>query len=114
MSRYFMLRDGKVIEEADHATWKGWYESSYENVRVVARTETLHATVTTCFLPVSMSLGANAEPLLFETRVAGGWLDGKGDRFPTLEEATGGHESWVDRVRASEEENELPPPGGAW
>ena len=70
--------------------------------------------IVTRFLPVSMTLGEDAQPLLFETRIAGGWLDGQGERFPTLESATAGHQSWVARVRTFEEENELPPPGGGW
>ncbi|MCG6963065.1 MAG: hypothetical protein LJE95_07340 [Acidobacteria bacterium] len=114
MSRYFMLRDGKVVEAPDHATWAGWYESSYEKVREVIRTETVHATVTTQFLPISMTLSTQEQPLLFETRVSGGWLNGQGDRFPDMERARDGHKAWVERVRAFEEENELPPPGAGW
>ena len=114
MSRYFILRDNEVVEEPDHAAWTAWYQSSFEAVREIARTVTGHGTIVTRFLPVSMTLGEDAQPLLFETRVAGGWLDGQGERFPTLESATAGHQSWVARVRTFEEENELPPPGGGW
>jgi hypothetical protein len=114
MSRYFMLRDGKVVEAPDHATWAGWYKSAYESVREIIRSETAHATVTTQFLPISMTLSADEQPLLFETRVTGGWLNGQGDRFTSLERAKAGHEAWVARVRTFEEENELPPPGAGW
>ena len=114
MGRYFILREGVVVEEPDYSAWASWYEASYTEVRDIARTQTEHATVSTSFLAMSMTLAENAPPLLFETKVEGGWLSGQGDRFSTIEEAEAGHRAWVERVRASEDENELPPPGAGW
>ncbi len=114
MSRYFILRDGEVIEESDHATWARWYETTYESVRDVAKTRTIHAQVTTRFHPISMGLSSDAPALLFETRVSGGWMDEQGDRFATLDEAMAGHAAWVDHVQSIEQENEIPPPGAGW
>jgi hypothetical protein len=114
MGRYFILRDGDVVEEDDYDAWARWYEEHYEKARDIDRTETAHGTVLTRFLAMSLSLNRSAPPQLFETSVSGGWLDGQGDRFATLEEARAGHQAWVEKVRAVEEENDLPPPGAGW
>ena len=114
MSRYFILRNGDVIEEPDHPSWAEWYESSFKEVECIDRTELTHGSVSTHFLAVDMTLARDASPLLFETRVTGGWLADQRQRYATIEEARAGHESWVARVREVEEENQLPPPGGAW
>jgi hypothetical protein len=114
MSRYFILRDGEVIEEPDHRSWSEWYESSFGEVECIDRTQLNQATVSTHFLAVDMTLARDASPMLFETRVSGGWLADQRQRYSTLEEARAGHQFWVARVREVEEENELPPPGGAW
>jgi len=114
MGRYYILRDGKVVEEPDYQTWASWYESVYEGVREVAQTDTAHSSVTTHFLAMSMTLAQDDPPMLFETRVKGGWLDGEWERFASPAEAKRGHDAWVEKVRAAEEENELPPPGAAW
>ena len=114
MGRYYTLRDGKVAEEADHAKWAEWYQDSYEEVRGVASTKVKYGTVVTTFLAMNMTLSQTDPPLLFETRVKGGWLDDQWDRYSTLEEAKVAHQAWVDRVRIAEE-NEPPPPGWpAW
>lgn len=114
MSRYYVLRDGKVVEEQDHSSWLKWVETDYHWVSCIAQTTTAHARVSTHFLAIDLTLAKNEPPLLFETRVSGGWLDGHREKFVTLEDARAGHLACVDRVRAAEEENELPPPGAGW
>ena len=114
MARYFILSDDEVVEEPDYQAWARWHATTYEQVREVARTPTAHSVVVTRFLPMTMSLARDASPLVFETRVSGGWLDGQGDRFPAIAEARAGHEAWVAAVRSFEEENQLPPPGVGW
>lgn len=111
MGRYYILRDGQVIEEPDYAKWIEWYGNSYQEVRCIASTRVEYGVVTTIFLALNMTLSRADPPLLFETRVQGGWLHDEWERFATLEEAKAGHDAWVARVREFEEENELPPPG---
>lgn len=111
MGRYYILRGDQVVEEPDHAKWTEWYESSYEKVRCIARTELQYGTVETVFLAINMTLSKDNPPLLFETRVKGGWLADEWQRYCTLQEAKAGHEALVARVRAAEEEHKLPPPG---
>ena len=114
MGRYYILREGGVVEEPDHAKWAEWYENSYEKIRCIASTKVEYGTVSTVFLAMNMTLSKTEPPLLFETRVKGGWLDDEWERYSTLDEAKAGHEAWVARVRAAEE-NKPPPPGWpAW
>ena len=98
MGRYFILRDGDVSEEPDYSRWAEWYESCYEQVRCVAQTELEHGVVTTDFLGMAMGLSRATPPLVFETRVRGGWLDDESERYATLEEAVKGHEMWTQRA----------------
>ncbi len=114
MGRYFILNDGRVTEEPDYETWSKWYESTYENVSGIAQTETTQGTVTTKFMAMSMALDKNAAPMIFETSVSGGWLDGQIQRYATIEEAKQGHQTWVEKVKKEEDENEVPPPGAGW
>ncbi len=114
MSRYFILRDGEVVEESDFDLWSSWYESSFKEVELVARATLATSVVSTRFLGVSLGLATGSPPELFETRVEGGWLDRQGERFSTLAGAQAGHERWVARAREVEDENQLPPPGATW
>ena len=111
MGRYYILRDDQVIEEPDHTKWIEWHETLFEQVRTVARSGTKFGSVVTVFLGMNMTLAKSAPPLLFETRVVGGWMDDEWERFSTLTEAKTGHEAWVARVNEMEAEHELPPPG---
>lgn len=113
MGRYYILRHGKVIEEADYSAWAEWY-STFKTPPCIAHTNTAHGSVATHFLAVNLSLAPDAPPLLFETEVSGGWLDGKREKYATPEAARAGHDAWVNRAREAEEENKLPPPGAGW
>ncbi len=114
MSRYFILRDGEVVEEPDFETWSSWYNSSFKEVEVVAETKVADTTVLTRFLGVSLGLAEDAPPQLFETTVEGGWFGRRRERFATLAEATAGHQRLVESAREVEAENALPPPGAGW
>ena len=110
MGRYYILSGDVVAEEPDFAKWVAWHASSYEKIRCIARTSVKFGAVATVFLGVNMALTESERPLLFETRVAGGWLDDRWEHYSTLEEARAGHNAWVARIRAMEQANELPPP----
>ena len=101
MGRHFILRDGEVVEEPDAAAWARWYEEHYESVRLIARTEVADAVVTTEFLPIGMDVSRGAPPLLFETRVRGGWLDQASELHASVDEAHAGHRRWVEKIRAA-------------
>ena len=114
MGRYYILHDGEVIEEPDYQKWSAWFESAFKEVELVAESPLGSSTVSTRFLGLSMTLAQDSPPMVFETKVKGGWLDNQWERFSSLEEATAGHEGWVRRVREADKENGLPPPGAGW
>ena len=111
MGRYYILRGNRVVEEPDHSKWAEWYKTARPKACCVASTKVQYGTVTTVFLAMNMSLAKADPPLLFETRVQGGWLNDEWERYATLAEAKAGHDAWVARVREQEEEHKLPPPG---
>jgi len=110
MGRYYILCGDAVVEEPDFGKWVAWHADWYEKLRCVARTSVKFGAVATVFLGMNMAVAESERPLLFETRVMGGWLNDQWERYSTLEEARAGHGAWVARVRAMEQENELPPP----
>jgi hypothetical protein len=114
MGRYYILRNGEVVEEPDYQKWSAWFESDFQEVELVAESRLGTSTVSTRFLALDMTLSQDSPPLVFETRVKGGWLDNQWERFASLEEAAAGHESWVERVQQADQENSLPPPGAGW
>ena len=59
------------------------------------------AWVSTVFLGMDHSFGREGGPVLFETMVFGGPLDGEQDRYRTIDEARAGHAAMVERARAA-------------
>ena len=74
MGRYYILRDGEVIEEPDYEKWLAWFESAYQDVELIAESRLGASTVSTRFLALSMTLAQDSPPMVFETMVNGGWL----------------------------------------
>ncbi len=109
MDRYYVLCGDRVRPEPDFRKWVAWHAECYEKQRCVVRTPVKFGTVVTVFLGVNMALAESDPPVLFETRVEGGWLNDQWERHATLDEARAQHEAWVARVRALEQQNELPP-----
>ena len=94
----YILVDGVPVPEPDLVAWVLWFEVD-ENRRV-ALTSLGDVLISTVFLGVDFSLsGSGGDPVLFETRVFGGSLDGLMYRCATLEEAMLGHEKVVAQVK---------------
>jgi len=55
--------------------------------------------ISTVFLGIDHSFGFGEGPLLFETMVFNGPLDGEQDRYSTWDEAEAGHKAMVERVK---------------
>jgi hypothetical protein len=91
-------REPKPIENVRE--WNLWCNTADQQVRQVAVTEDGDATVSTVFSGLDLSFG-RGPPLIFETLVFGGEMDGEMDRYSTWEEAEHGHAIMVDRVKAS-------------
>jgi len=74
--------------------------------RRVARDEVGDSDVSTVFLQLDHSFTGRPPPLVFETMVFGGPLDGECERYATWDEAEMGHARMIARVRSTDNEPE--------
>ncbi len=98
MNAHYILNDDKSVTPVPSVIeWANWFEIAD---RQVARTKIpkLNAGVSTVFLGVDHQWGVGP-PILFETMIFGGGLDGYQERYSTWDEAVEGHARAVDKVR---------------
>lgn len=94
MNDRYVLDGHNAVPEPDLIKWAMQFEKAD---RHVAKTETPKGNVSTVFLGLDHSFGSGP-PLLFETMVFDGKLDGEQDRYSTWDEAIAGHKRMVERV----------------
>ena len=94
--RHYIL-DGHTPVAADLMTWARWFETNFDN-RIVAKSRVWGCEVSTVFLGLDHQWGGGP-PLLFETLVFGGPLDGKMYRVTTWEEAEAAHKAMSTSLR---------------
>ena len=94
MKHMWILRDGVAVP-AGVEEWGAWFEKAD---RTVAKTGVGEAQVSTVFLGLNHSFG-EGPPVLWETLVFGGPLDGEMDRYTSREDAEAGHAAMVERVK---------------
>lgn len=75
--------------------------SNGDHRRFVKLDATAHGEVSTVFLQLDHALGSTS-PVLYETLVFGGKLDGDGERYHTRSEAEAGHARYVRKVTRSQ------------
>ena len=102
---HYKLEGKEVVEVDDLMEWGKWIQTAD---RHVAKDKIGKAKISTVFLGLDHSFGSGP-PLLFETMVFGGPLDGETDRYSIWEEAEIGHEAMKVRVLKS---NKPPSKGG--
>lgn len=95
MSDQYILEGHTPVACDDLTSWAMQFESAD---RAVAKTKIGEVKISTVFLGLDPSFGGG-DPLLFETIVFGGELDGEQDRYSTWEEAEAGHHAMVDKVK---------------
>ena len=95
--RYIL--EGREVREVSEAAWYEWMAGDFGRRRI-AVTELNDAVVSTVFLPMDHGFDGDP-PILFETLVFGGPLDGELERYRTSEEAERGHAAMVERVKAA-------------
>ena len=74
-------------------------DPAYKHVAVTAVGADVE--VSTVWLGINHRFIGQGPPVIFETMVFGGELDGYCERYTTLEAAEAGHERWVAEVRES-------------
>jgi hypothetical protein len=103
--RYFILNDAGQPQPVDLETWAAWYTPDKMDQRIIARDrdEAPNAEdvlVSTVFLALDHSFG-EGPPVLWETLVFGGPLDGEMDRYTSRAAALAGHQAMCQRVAAA-------------
>ena len=76
--------------------WARWYESNDRRVRL---STVSGSRISTVFLGIDHRVGGEGPPILFETMVFGGPLDGSQERCCTWWEAEAQHQDMERRVR---------------
>lgn len=108
MNYYILNKDHSITKAVSMFDYLGW-DSLNKGIKVVGKYETSKYRVSTVFLGLDHSFeGDDSEPILFETLVFDGELDGEMDRYYTWDEAVKGHAKMVKRcggiVKQKEEE----------
>lgn len=99
------ILDGHTPKPVDDIReWGIWFETAD---RRVAKTDVNGDEVSTVFLGLDHNWGDGA-PILFETLVFGGPLDGEMDRYTQWEVAEKGHAKMVERVKEAQKDA-IPP-----
>ena len=93
---FYILVDRKPIVAPSTVVWTKWLEK--EN-RYVANDEIGGIQISTAFLGINYAFSKKDEPLLFETLIKGGPLDGHTWRYSTWEQAEEGHAAAIKRVK---------------
>jgi len=108
--RYYVLDDeNHVVEVFDLVTWGEFMEGGN---RTVGYTEITSAiTVSTIFLGLDHRLYGDGPPILFETLVFGGPLDGQSNRYSSYDDAEVGHRMMVAKARAAQTPEKSNGPG---
>lgn len=102
------ILDGKnVVKEPDLIKWAEWMAKADRTVKKDIGTIRIggknmgNVAISTVFLGIDHGFGDNKEPVLFETMVFGGELDGYQDRCSTWEAAEKMHELACEKVKLS-------------
>lgn len=100
MKHYILDADHRAVE-TDLLTWAYWLEDCPQ-ARIVERTSTGKVRVSTVFLGIDHRFHGAGPPLLFETMVFGGALDGQMWRYSSWDDAVAGHAAAVRKVKKGE------------
>ena len=95
--RYYIEKDGRPVSIEDMAEWNQWYRTAN---RLVEKTKVGPVSVVTLFLGMDNRTGSIGPPLLYETVIRGGVLDGTQYLYSTREEDLQGHRTYVDKAKS--------------
>ncbi len=93
--KYILDADGQPQQCNDLMAWAKWFETAN---RHVAETQFESVRVSTVFLGLDHSFGGIV-PVLWESMVFGGPLDGEQERYTSRADAEAGHTALCQRVR---------------
>lgn len=102
--RYILDADGEPQPCEDLLTWARWYETAD---RIVAAAWFGEVRVSTVFLGLDHRFGFNGPPILWESMVFGGPLDGEQRRYTSRADADAGHTALCLAVTDAEARSHL-------
>ena len=98
MSDLFIL-DGKTpVRCYDILRWADWRSKTNKKIKL---NKVGKSTISTIFLGIDHNIIPGGLPVLFETYVFDGPLDGEMERFFTWDDAVKGHDKMVEKVKAA-------------
>lgn len=98
MADHYILDENKrPVKISNLAEWSAWMDTTEK--RVVAQDRVGESFVSTVFLGVDHDFSIIGNPILFETIIFGGKLDGELERYHTYEEAKQGHAEILARLK---------------
>ncbi len=104
MPHYIEDEHGAAVPIGNLFDWGRWMATA--DRQVAHHIVSDGVSVSTVFLGLDHQFGLNGPPMLYETLVFGGPLDGEMERYPTRTLAVIGHAEMVARVRNCEGEHE--------
>ncbi len=96
--KYILNARGQPEPCEDVIAWAHWFEKADRHVACDMVGE---VKVSTVFMGLDHSFGMQGGPILYETMVFGGSLDGEQDRYSTRAEAEAGHAAILERVKVA-------------
>ena len=99
LAEKYILVGHEPKEVSDLLEWGRWFETAE---RHVGNDKIGNVRVSTVFLGLEHNFGASGPPIVFETMVFGGKLDGVQERYCTWEQAEKGHAEMLTAVREAE------------
>lgn len=94
---YYILDDDHHVIPVTAEEWEIWFRENKQWVGFTDFTDKLW--VSTMFIGLNHQFDENGPPLVFETLVRGGPLDGTGRRYSSWDDAEVGHKMFVKKVR---------------
>lgn len=89
------ILDGHEVKKVDVTEWAKWFGTADRKVK---NTEIEGVRISTVFLGLDHSFGSGP-PLLFETLVFDGPMDGEMNRYSTWDQAEKGHNEMVAKIK---------------
>lgn len=101
---YRLTADDQPVLELDRQAWADWIvDPAHRAALHVAVNDTPLSRISTMFVGFEDDESQGPEPLVWETRVDHGPLDGLRERYPDRAQAHLGHHLIVTRVREAEQ-----------